>query len=411
MRHLSVALCAITSWIGSDLAAATLKVPAQFSSIQAALNAASPGDTVLVKAGVYFENLTLIVPNVHLKAQGKVIVDGFAAGLPHGAALFIAGPATGARVTGLTLRHARTSVALGFGLVNNANEVVLTKVTVQAAELAGIRTEGDDVTIRQCVVEGCNGGIEAFGMDQTIEKCVVRADGLGGIHVMQKYATIRNNRIENIEDGVGIHVAADFVTVSGNRIERIFDESGLQLDGNSIVATNNVIRSIGNDSRAIRIAGTNCEVRSNRITDCVSSAIYLSGTAKETILAKNVIERCGTEEEACVYATGIYTHLIGNSIRFADGDGIYVAATGVTMDGNRVLSGNNDGIYVAPAGTSSELRKNVVRNNLGEGFDIASEPAVFKGNVALGNRIDLGWSVWFNIDGNTIGTTNSPDVP
>ncbi|MCC7171325.1 MAG: right-handed parallel beta-helix repeat-containing protein [Planctomycetes bacterium] len=411
MRNFSIAILAVSTWVGSDLGAATLKVPAQFGSIQAALNAANPGDTVLVKGGVYFENLTLTVANVHLKAQGKVIVDGFAGGLPHGAALFIGGPATGARVTGLTLRHARTSVALGYGLLNNASEVVLTKVTVQAAQLAGIRTEGDDVTLRQCVVEGCNGGIEAFGMDQTIEKCIVRADGVAGIRVTQKYATIRNNRVENIEDGIGIHVAADFVTLAGNRVERTYDNAAMVLSGGTIVATGNRIRAVGNDSYAALVSGTNCTLRGNRITDCVSIGLYVAAAAKETTAEKNVFERCGSENEPSVFVEGLYTHLIGNVVRFADGDGIYVASTGPTLDGNRVLSGNNDGVYVAAITTGAELRKNVVRNNLGEGFDIVSAPAVFKGNVALGNRIDFGTSVWFDTDGNTIGTFDSPDVP
>lgn len=411
MRHVSIALLVLSTWVGTDLQAATLKVPAQFGSIQAALNAANPGDTVLVKAGVYFENLTIAVAGVHLKGQGKVVVDGLVDGIAHGAALYIAPTATGARVTGLTLRHARTFVSFGCGVRNQASSVILTKLNVQACEAAGIRTEGDDVTIKQCVVEGCNGGIEALGMDQTIEKCVVRADGVQGIVVTQKYATVRNNRVDGVEDGIGIEIAADFVTLAGNRVERTYDNAAMVLSGGTIVATGNRIRAVGNDSYAALVSGTNCTLRGNRITECVSIGLYVAAAAKETTAEKNVFERCGSENEPCVFVEGLYTHLIGNVVRFADGDGIYVAATGPTLDGNRVLSGSNDGVYVAAVTTGAELRKNIVRNNLGEGFDFTAAPAVFKGNVALGNRIDMGLSVWFDTAGNTLGTFDAPDVP
>lgn len=48
------------------LGAATLNVPSTYSTIQSAINSASSGDTVLVAAGVFVENLTIASKRVHL---------------------------------------------------------------------------------------------------------------------------------------------------------------------------------------------------------------------------------------------------------------------------------------------------------------------------------------------------------
>jgi polygalacturonase len=45
--------------------AATLNVPADFATIQAAINASADGDTVLVTPGTYFLNGTCTIPSTN----------------------------------------------------------------------------------------------------------------------------------------------------------------------------------------------------------------------------------------------------------------------------------------------------------------------------------------------------------
>jgi hypothetical protein len=73
-----VALLAIPT-----LSAATINVPADFGTIQAAINAASPGDTIKVAPGIYFEKvvinksgITLLDAKAGIDPRGGARIEG-----------------------------------------------------------------------------------------------------------------------------------------------------------------------------------------------------------------------------------------------------------------------------------------------------------------------------------------------
>lgn len=72
----------LTSYNVPEVAALTIRVPTNYPTIQAAINAASPGDTILVSSGTYIER---ILVNKYVKIMGEnpqtTIIDGSKAGV------------------------------------------------------------------------------------------------------------------------------------------------------------------------------------------------------------------------------------------------------------------------------------------------------------------------------------------
>src|SRR5215510_4237939 len=67
---LSVAVLLLAA---APLRADTLKVPSQFESIQAAVDAAVAGDVVQVAKGIYNENVVVSTAGITLKGKGATI--------------------------------------------------------------------------------------------------------------------------------------------------------------------------------------------------------------------------------------------------------------------------------------------------------------------------------------------------
>lgn len=93
-------------------ASTTRHVPAQYPTIQAAIDAADPGDTVLVAPGTYTERVSLR-SGVHLQGSGagQTTLDGLGQGLP----IVAASNAAGASVRGFRFLHAGANTACANG--------------------------------------------------------------------------------------------------------------------------------------------------------------------------------------------------------------------------------------------------------------------------------------------------------
>jgi parallel beta-helix repeat protein len=203
---------------GAVAEAAVIKVPQHYTTIQAAVNAASEGDTVQVGAGTYAEHILISGKAIKLAGAGagQTTIDATQAGRP----VTISTTGTGqVIVSGFTLKN---------GLVNWDNHAML-----GAGQGGGVYAEYANVTLRNNVITnnlGCL-GTSIGTLEVTMTMTRNRIENNQGNHDCgQQSVIIRGNR------------GAES-TVSGNVIQN-HNVTGLMLQGaGNIVVSNNILRN------------------------------------------------------------------------------------------------------------------------------------------------------------------------
>jgi len=178
----------------------TLHVPAQFATIRAAVEAAKPGDTVVIGPGVYKEEVYINKP---LKLYGS------------GAANTVIIPWRTEKLVGGQPGFRGFLVSLAEG------KVELKRLAVVGALFAGIDLklgESASACISEIVASENTAGINFTGFGQlTISKCMLANNNLG-ISVSGGYAKILNNEVIGAKKGILIDIDTAEIVISGNTI-------------------------------------------------------------------------------------------------------------------------------------------------------------------------------------------------
>ncbi len=338
----SFLLCCSFSLLLSSTACAqhVLGVPADFRSIQSAIDAAAAGDTVLVEPGVYRERIAFRGRALLLLSRGgpsQTVIDGGASG---------------------------------------------TVVTFQQGE-------GNDAVLDGFTITGGShprdaGGIHAYGASPTLRNNIVR-DNIGGRRghgislVLSTHARVQDNQIRNNQSwpdgngaggggGIGVE-GAGAVEIRGNRIEanhvRRYSSGG----GINLV-----------NSGSTRIIGNRIEGNRARLSGA-GIAIYGKSNARienNLIVENRLLEPGhggGVQWLLTIGAPG--PELIGNTIV----DNHAQAGAGVYADGEDAQARITNNLVVAPAGMSAiecgdyaDLSAPIVRHN-----NAVSDVAAFAG--------------------------------
>jgi hypothetical protein len=331
--------------LAGGAAADTLHVPQDHVTIQAAVDAAADGDTILVKAGTYPEQVTVTgKTSLTIKGQGKVVID------PPGDvdALTLVG------CTDVTLRKLRVTGAFhGIRLVDCSGGEVL-KCRVEGVLGTGIMLEGcDGVTVESCRIDGT--GNFGIGLD---------GDGAN----LTDFCVVRRNRVHAAaEEGVDVNGA-------GNVIEKNViiepSDNGLR-DGNKPGTIGNAFignKVLGAGFGGIRILGIDDIVKGNTVVEAGEHAIRLSDGSGHLVQDNRLIAPGVDGVSAPGFVGGVTVS--GNKIKSPGAHGVDVRGDGPVVVANVVKAAGSNGFRIEGSGGAYDHC--IAKGSEGSGFRLES---------------------------------------
>jgi hypothetical protein len=201
LRLLPWVAAVLAAFAALPVAAGEIRVPADAPTIQAAVNRATDGDTILVDEGSYRENVRIVGKRIEIRSTGcprRTIIDGGALG----SALRIEAP--GARIEGLEIigGHADRGGGISIGSTNPMPiEVTLARLIIErnlaldaGGAIAAATSTGAPIRLRMenCLVdknvadrgggiflEGAAGPVEALIVNCTVAENIAGSQGAG----------------------------------------------------------------------------------------------------------------------------------------------------------------------------------------------------------------------------------------
>jgi hypothetical protein len=413
----------------TPVAAATINVPGDYSTIQAAINAANPGDTIKVAAGIYEEQ---VVINKSLTLQG-------------------AGDTTIIKPSAGNITQVFTGL-FGYGGTKDIAGIVVANVP-----------GGSSVTIKNLKVD-----------ERLVTAKPAGADYLAGIFYRETGGLVDTVTVSGTgqwapDRAYGIYLSAGTKTVSveikGSSITN-FDKNGIEVVGSKLTAgiNHNTITgrgsitdevqngvNVGRDAVAtvnyntiskliyqprtswgagimfynyVSPAGVSATANNNNIIDCQTGIIFNNANAS----AEGNIVNGGTVGLIGMYAEpdtagGWTASFIGNTISGVRDSGSYQNAAigantydsdvtlGVTIQGNDLPGGGTtdaDGISVGVEGADGTIVATITNNNIsGWQYGIRLDGALVDATSSCANSNSISGNDVFGVYNGGAGTINA----
>ena len=260
--------------------------PADFQSIQAAINAANEGDAIQVTAGTYVEHVKINKDNITLRGEDRGVTT-----IKYGGkekATISVEKVTGGVISGFTVKNTKSMMPgedypIGIHLIDAVFTVRDSAIVVkQGALMEGIKVEGGQTTIRNNLIESQIYGIRISEQAAaTIENNQILNNGMYGIEVKDAQAEIRHNQI------LGGH------------------KDGISFSDNS---QGTILYNIIHDNKGdgLRCINSSPEIRHNTIVGNSGKGIYFEGDTASSIVDNIIVDNeygiHGAEQLSLIFA-------------------------------------------------------------------------------------------------------------
>jgi len=384
---------------GGGVSAATTYYVNPGESIQAAVTAADPGDSIIVRDGIYTENVEVNVPNLTLRSE-------------HGATF--------------TILHAANTSDHVLEVIANAVTITgFTVVNATASDTAGIFVNGvERCMISENTATGNDIGIQLLSSPYNMLLSNRASMNKNGIY-------LHNSNENTLTGNVMFNNTYNFCVYSGYQLEHFIQEidTSNTVDGKPIYYwVNQHDQAIPADAGFVGIVNsTNISVRGVTVTNSyygVLLAYTTNSTIENSVLAQNrdgiilssAINNTITNNTITEGITGIYLYnsdrnriLKNNTIsafyrgimlQYADHNtiernnisnngyrGIHVYDSDENSINDNEIMRNYEGIYLSSSSNNNTLTNNTASNNYYDGIRLdASSNNTLTGNTASSNN-------------------------
>ena len=346
--------------------AGTITVPDDFPTVQEGIDAAVAGDTVLIRPGIYRENVVVVTSGINIVGT-KATIDGAYLGLAMS-------------VTADDVRL-QTLIFTDGGVEVTGHDVELLKIRVKAAAETGLKLTGSG-RIEGCTINNCLGtGLvvvtgDIAGPVTTVNKNTVNHNGAGIELSDGPYVVKANTVANNSADGLKLTFTGTGTVGAGTEIsknELMFNVgSGLvladELGAVTVIEKNDVIGN-GKGMDLVTSAGA-LLVSHNEIDENLGGGVFLKtagATVEDNKLRRNSL--VGIVVLSTGGATDGGNTLEDNMLEANGGDGLHIESGTNILHHNYMKDNTGDGLQVAAGADANQLLENITRNNIHDGLD------------------------------------------